>query len=199
MPYSFVRSFRRSVIGGVALVALLPAAALAQDASADGDAASSGDDIVVTGTLVRGIAPPGANVIGVTAAAIEETGATNVNQVLQTIPQLASFGNLQQPLANSNEVAVNRPNLRSLPGFNTSGGSSTLVLMDGHRLVGMGVTSTSPDPDIIPPGILERVEIVPDGGSAIYGSDAVAGVMNFITIKRFNGVKVYASYGIDDD
>lgn len=199
MPYSFVRSFRRSVIGGVALVALLPAAALAQDASADGDAASSGDDIVVTGTLVRGIAPPGANVIGVTAAAIEETGATNVNQVLQTIPQLASFGNLQQPLANSNEVAVNRPNLRSLPGFNTSGGSSTLVLMDGHRLVGMGVTSTSPDPDIIPPGILERVEIVPDGGSAIYGSDAVAGVMNFITIKRFNGVKVDASYGFADD
>lgn len=203
---SFNRVFRNAACAGVAAVALVPSLAWAQEAIvvADADevpAASTPfvEEIVVTGTLVRGIAPPGASPISVNSAAIEEIGATNVNQVLQTIPQLDSaFGSLQQPLANSGSVVVNRPSLRNL-GSNTSGGSSTLVLMNGHRLVGMGVSSTTPDPDIIPPGVLQRVEIIPDGGSAIYGSDAVAGVLNFITIKRFDGVKVDASYGFADD
>src|SRR6202011_1324278 len=98
-----------------------------------------------------------------------------------------------------NTVTVNRPNLRNLPGNNTAGGSTTLVLRDGHRIVGAGITSTSPDPDIIPPGAIERVEIVPDGGSAVYGADAVAGVINFITRSRFDGVAVDGHYGIADN
>ncbi len=190
-----VRSF---AVLGVSALALFPALAMAQDAE-EGDAAVAETEIVVTGTLVRGIAPAGANVLATSSEDIEKTGASTVAQLLQTIPQLGSFNSLQQPLAASNEVAVNRPNLRSLPGFNNTSGSTTLVLMNGHRLVGMGVTSTSPDPDIIPPGVIERLEIVPDGGSAIYGSDAVAGVMNFITLKRFDGVKADASYGFADD
>lgn len=198
MSESFARAFRRSIIGGAALAGLLPGLAMAQGAPAEEEAAAH-DEIVVTGTFVRGIAPPGASPISVNSKTIEEIGATNVNQVLQTIPQLSgSFGKLQQPLAANASVAVNRPSLRDL-GSNTSGGSSTLVLMNGHRLVGMGISSTTPDPDIIPPGVLERVEVVPDGGSAVYGSDAVAGVLNFITIKRFDGVKVDASYGFADD
>ena len=187
----------------VALSAIVPGVAFAQDeaaasAEAPGDAPAD-DTIVVTGTLVRGVAPAGASPISVGTEAIEKIGATSVNQVLQTIPQLASFGSLQQPLAASPEVTVNRPNLRNLPGFNNGGGSSTLVMMDGHRMVGVGVASTTPDPDVIPPSVIQRVEIVPDGGSAIYGSDAVAGVMNFITIKRFDGVKVNGSYGFADN
>ncbi|MFD1611479.1 TonB-dependent receptor plug domain-containing protein [Sphingomonas tabacisoli] len=164
-----------------------------------GTSVQNGADIIVTGTLVRGIVPPGANVLASTQADIEATGSTSVAQVLQTIPQLGSFQTLQQPLGVSNEVAVNRPNLRNLPNVNTGAGSTTLVLMDGHRMVGMGVTSNSPDPDVIPPGVIERLEIVPDGGSAIYGSDAVAGVLNFVTIKRFDGLKVDGSYGFADN
>ena len=80
----------------------------------------------------------------------------------------------------------------------TFGGATTLILVDGHRLVGMGNGSTEPDPDVLPPGIIDRVEIVPDGGSAQYGSDAVAGVINFITLRRFNGVRADASYGFAD-
>lgn len=189
----------------ISLAALLPAAAFAQEEdSAEPEvavpqAASADAEIIVTGTLVRGIAPAGANVLATTSEDIESTGASTVAQLLETIPQLGSFNSLQQPLAVSSEVTVNRPNLRSLPGFNNASGSTTLVLLDGHRLVGMGVTSTTPDPDVIPPGVLERLEIVPDGGSAIYGSDAVAGVMNFVTIKRFDGLKVDGSYGFADD
>ena len=168
-----------------------PAEAAQTTESATNDA----NEIVVTGTLLRGVAPTGTNVIGVSSRDIQETGATTTAQLLQTIPQLGSFGGLQYPISSGNTVTVNRPNLRNLPGFNTAGGSTTLVLLDGHRMVGTGVTSTTPDPDVIPPGAIERLEIVPDGGSAVYGSDAVAGVLNFITRKRFDGVKVDAHYG----
>ena len=159
------------------------------------------EEIVVTGTLLRDTTPVGTNVISVGAAEMKSSGATTTAQFLQTIPQLGSFGNLQQPTATGggNTVTVNRPNLRNLPGNATAGGSTTLVLMDGHRIVGAGITSTSPDPDIIPPGAIERVEIVPDGGSAVYGADAVAGVMNFITRSRFDGVAVDGHYGIADN
>ncbi|MDE8653200.1 TonB-dependent receptor plug domain-containing protein [Novosphingobium album (ex Liu et al. 2023)] len=202
---------RRHFAPGVAHAALAlslaaaaaPTAAWAQEAAAgegtaqseNTDQATLADDIVVTGTLVRGIAPPGTNVIGVTQADVTATGATTTAQLLQSVPQLGSFNNLQSPTGFGNQITSNRPNLRTLPGFNTSGGSTTLVLMDGHRLVGMGILSTSPDPDVIPPGAIERLEIVPDGGSAVYGSDAVAGVINFITMKEFDGVKVDGHYG----
>ena len=228
MRASSNRAFRRGILAGAASIALLPTFAAAQvaepvrdpnapgtgvqtpeeaedslDASQPiggrGGAAEQAGEIIVTGTLVRGIAPPGANVIGVTSADIEATGATTTAQLLQSIPQLGSFNQLQFPRSIGTDVTVNRPNLRSLPGFNQFGGSTTLVLMDGHRLVGVGITSTAPDPDVIPPGILDRLEIVPDGGSAIYGSDAVAGVMNFITRKRFDGVQISGNYGFADD
>lgn len=228
MNVSSTKVFRLGILAGAASIALLPAFAVAQVAEpvrdptapgtgvqapeeaedsldanrplvSQGGAAGQADDIVVTGTLVRGIAPPGANVIGVTEADIQATGATTTAQLLQSIPQLGSFNQLQFARSIGTDVTVNRPNLRSLPGFNQFGGSTTLVLMDGHRLVGVGITSTSPDPDIIPPGVLQRLEIVPDGGSAIYGSDAVAGVMNFITRKRFDGVEVTGHYGFADD
>lgn len=157
------------------------------------------EEIVVTGTFLRGVdAPAGSNVIGILTEDIQETGATTAAQLLQNIPQFGAFNTLFFPVGVGNSVTTNRPNLRSLPGFNNSGGSTTLVLMDGHRIVGAGITATSPDPDLIPPGIIERVEIVPDGGSAVYGSDAVAGVINFITRKRFEGLEVDGRYGAAD-
>lgn len=185
----------------IALAALLaPSAALASEASdANADSEVSKDEIVVTGTLVRGVAPTGSNVIGVTADAVEATGAATTAQLLQSVPQMGAFNVLQFPTGFGNSVTINRPNLRNLPGVNTAGGSSTLVLLDGHRLVGMGVTSASPDPDVIPSSAIERLEIVPDGGSAVYGSDAVAGVLNFTTRKKFDGLQVSGKFGFADD
>jgi iron complex outermembrane receptor protein len=177
-------------------------ASFAADATAVGDGTSekqeSLNEIVVTGTLIRGVVPIGTNLIGITDKDIQATGATTTAQLLQEVPQLGSFNTLQFPAAAGNTTTVNRPNLRELPGNTTAGGSTTLVLMDGHRLVGMGVTSTTPDPDIIPPGAIERIDIVPDGGSATYGADAVAGVINFITRRKFDGIMVDAQYGLGD-
>jgi iron complex outermembrane receptor protein len=198
---NLAKALSASLKCSVALPMLLGAGlAYAQDAApAEEEAAADVTDIVVTGTLIRGIAPAGTNVIGVDSKKVAETGATNTAQLFQTIPQLGSFNNLQIPTGGFTNVTTNRPNLRNLPGFNTSGSSPTLVLVDGHRVVGAGISVTSPDADIVPPGMIERVEIVPDGGSAIYGSDAVAGVINFITKKKADGLELGGHFGFADD
>ena len=156
--------------------------------------------IVVTGTLLHGAAPIGSNLISIGQAKIASTGATTANELLASVPQVSNLFN-NVPTARlgvaTNQIQVVRPNLRNLAG-ETSSSSSTLVLFDGHRISPVGVTQNAIDPDIIPPIAIERVEVVTDGGSATYGSDAVGGVINFITRKRFEGVKVQASYGVAD-
>jgi outer membrane receptor for ferrienterochelin and colicin len=168
---------------------LLPIAmpAFAQDSAKDGDG-ENGRAIVVTGTLIRGEVPVGTNVVSVSTKDIEPSSATTVAELLTDVPQFDSFNALNMIGGGGNFFTTIRPNLRGLPG--SGGTSATLLLIDGHRMVGMGISSTTPDADFVPPGIIERIEIMPDGGSAIYGSDAVAGVVNFITKKRFDGVNV---------
>ncbi|MCB2076274.1 MAG: TonB-dependent receptor [Novosphingobium sp.] len=195
---------RRKLAGGIAIwtvgVALgMAGPAMAQETASGKDNADRDAEIVVTGTLVRGIAPAGTNVVSVDQEAVESSGATTVTELLTDVPQFGAFNDLQTLSGGSNFVTTNRPNLRNLPGYATTGTSTTLLLVDGHRVVGMGVQSTTPDADFLPPGIIERVEIVPDGGSALYGSDAVAGVVNFVTRKRFDGVSVDARYGFGKD
>lgn len=190
-----MRAMLRTSVGvsGLAAALISSSSAIAQQASVADDEKSS--DIVVTGTLVRGVAPAGTNVVSVDKEAVASSGATTVTELLTDVPQFAAFNDLQTLSGGSNFVTTNRPNLRNLPGFATTGTSTTLLLVDGHRVVGMGVQSTTPDADFLPPAIIERVEVVPDGGSALYGSDAVAGVVNFITRKRIDGVEMDARYG----
>jgi iron complex outermembrane recepter protein len=175
-----------------------------QDTSVDRSAADQGvgqDEIVVTGTILRGAAPTGSNLISVGEDRIQSQGATTANELLATVPQVSNLFN-NVPTARlgvaSNQIQVVRPNLRNLAG-ETSSSSSTLVLFDGHRIASVGVSQNAVDPDLIPPIAIERVEVVTDGGSATYGSDAVGGVINFITRKRFDGVKVQGRYGFADD
>lgn len=180
-------------LSGLALSLAVASAASAQDADAEGDTPK--EDIVVTGTLIRGVAPAGTNVVGVSKEQVQASGAATVTELLTKVPQFGSFNSLQATASSGSSISTNRPNLRGLPGQDVTGTSATLLLVDGQRVVGMGLGSTVPDADFLPPGMIERVEIVPDGGSALYGSDAVAGVVNFITLKKFDGVKVDARYG----
>ncbi|HEV2597842.1 TonB-dependent receptor domain-containing protein [Sphingopyxis sp.] len=153
-------------------------------------------DIVVTGTLIRGVAPTGTNVVNLTSEDVVASGATSTNQLLARIPQITSAFNQTPTIQGGSGLQINRPNIRNL---GAAGGSTTLILIDGHRAVPAGVLQTTPDPDVIPPGMLERVEVVPDGGSAIYGSDAIGGVINLITKKRFDGVEVTGRAGFADN
>lgn len=182
---------------GAATVALLPASAFAQ-AAEDDAAEEDAKEIIVTGTLIRGSAPVGSNSIALGAEQLEETAAISSNALLASIPQVTNYFN-RVPVADLgiavNQIQVSRPNLRNISGSNASS-AATLVLVDGHRIASAGVNQASIDPDMIPTGAIERVEVVTEGGSATYGADAVAGVINFITRKRFDGIKVGGHYGI---
>lgn len=181
---------------GVAAIAIMPTISYAQTAK---DEAAEDEDkgIVVTGTLIRGAAPVGANAITLGAADLESSGAISSNALLASIPQVTNYFN-RVPVADLsiavNQIQISRPNLRSISAANSSS-SATLILVDGHRLASAGVNQASIDPDLIPTGAIARVDVVTEGGSATYGADAVAGVINFITLRKFDGVKVGGSYG----
>lgn len=159
------------------------------------EAGADHDVVTVTGTLIRGVAPTGTNVVALDSEAIVETGAASSNDLLASIPQIGNFGTVPVGLTSFANPIV-RPNIRNL---GASGGSTTLVLMNGHRLVGAGVLQTTVDPSIIPPDALRRIEVVPDGGSSIYGSDAIGGVVNFVTLDRYDGLAVNGRYSMGDN
>jgi iron complex outermembrane recepter protein len=209
-----IASVREFALVGVALSAMVPSLAFAQAAVEQGEpetaqvdpqAAASGEtldsDIVVTGTLIRGQAPVGSNLINVGPQRIEETASTSSNELLASLPQVTNYFN-KVPVADlaiaTNQIQITRPNIRNISP-NNAASSATLILVDGHRIATAGTSQASVDPDVIPIGAIERVDVVTEGGSAIYGADAVAGVINFVTRRRFDGVAVDAKYGFADD
>jgi iron complex outermembrane receptor protein len=148
--------------------------------------------VTATGTSIRGVAPVGADLITFGRDDIIASGAETVGDIVNSIPQLGLFNQSQNPGVAGAMDAVQPPSLRGL------GPQATLSLLNGHRMVGAGVLATSFDPEVIPAVALQRVEVVPDGSSAIYGSDAVAGVVNFITRQNFTGAETSVRYGQGD-
>ena len=183
------------VIALAAMGAATPALAQAPTAAAETSTATTVEELQVTGTLIKGVAPTGTNVVSVSHDEIVATGAASANDLLASIPQIGNFATLPTGSA-SFAIPIVRPNIRNL---GASGGNTTLVLVNGHRVVGAGVLQTTADPSIVPPDIIDRVEVVPDGGSSIYGSDAIGGVVNLITRKSFDGVEADLRYGWADN
>ncbi len=194
-----VRNYVKCLAAGAATIALVPTAVSAQE-QASGKLMQL-EEVVVTGTLIRGVEPTGSQVIGIDEDVVLETGAVTTNELLATVPQISNFFNSrpeQDPRA-TDRLTLNRPNLRALPGINSASGATTLVLVDSHRLTPMGVNESSLDADVIPANVIQRIDIVPDGGSSLYGADAVGGVINFMTLDEFDGVKVDLGYDSGDD
>lgn len=180
-----------------ATAALLAQPAFAQTEPLDEEIVED-TTIVVTGTSIRGVAPVGTNVLTVDEESITASGATDTNDILASVPQVSSAFNTV-PTVPSLGAAITSvtPALRKIGG--SSSGGTTLVLLNGHRGPGVGVLGTPFDPGTIPVAAVERVEVVLDGGSSVYGSDAVGGVINFITRRAFDGVEVSGGYGFADD
>ncbi|MES3153960.1 TonB-dependent receptor plug domain-containing protein [Sphingomonas faeni] len=166
----------------------------AMEPSATAPEVASQTDIVVTGTLVRGIAPVGTNVLGITSRDVERSGAVNAQQLLAQVPQISNFFNGTPATSGDVTFPVATPVIRNLPGIN-----STLTLLNGRRFVNLGIIQAAGDPGALPVSAIERVEVVPDGGSATYGSDAVGGTINFIPRTRFDGVQLDGTYGVADN
>lgn len=179
--------YRRSLlattmIGGVALaMAASPSFAQSQDGSTEVG------EIVVTGSrIVRQDYVANSPVATVSAEQIQARGDVNVEQILNQLPQVVPglSANSNNPANGSATV-----DLRGL------GPSRTLVLVNGRRFVPYD-KSNAVDLNSIPAALIERVEVVSGGASATYGSDALAGVVNFIFKDNFEGLAVNTQYGI---
>jgi len=202
MTYSSRRiGARISLTLSVSLAALAVAVpAMAQDTTEQSDdqqqssppAATSDNEILVTGSRVRRSTFETPNPVTVMDAEdIEDLGLVNVAEVVKQLPQNSSFfsGN-NVGLGNFN-VGAQLVNLR---GLNPFFGTRTLTLIDTRRVVattaGGGVDIT-----LVPSMLVGRVETVTGGASAVYGSDAVAGVVNVILDKSLEGFKAQADFG----
>src|ERR1041384_7679314 len=166
-----MRKARGRVICGstIGLIALATGAR-----AADEPPAPAADDklqeVVVTGTSIRGAAPVGSNLITVGRDEIEASGAQTLQQVLRSVPAVTGFGNSAQGGFQSFDGAGTFA--PTIHGLGASASNGTLVLVDGHRLPLSGINHTLADPNVIAPLAIERVEVLPDGASSVYGSDA---------------------------
>ena len=175
------RLLTTTMIGGFAALAFA-APAMAQDAPAQ-----DLDDVVVTGSRI-----PQANLVTtspvtqVTGEDIDVAGVTRVEDLISQLPQ--AFASQNSTVANgaSGTATVSLRNL---------GSSRTLVLIDGRRMGYGSPNDDAADLNQIPEQMVERVEVLTGGASAVYGSDAVAGVVNFIMRKDFEGLQIDAQYG----
>jgi outer membrane receptor protein involved in Fe transport len=176
--YQVASAVRRALVMG-ALTAAGAAPALAQE---------SLGEIVVTGSRIRSANLESTTpVTQVTAADVVTQGVTRIEDLVNQLPQAFAAQNVT--IANG-ATGTATLNLRGL------GSPRTLVLIDGRRMPYGGVTAASAAPDInqIPTAMVERVDVLTGGASAVYGSDAVAGVVNFIMKKDFEGVQVTSQY-----
>ena len=191
---------------------ILPDVASAKDAASPASAAAtlqatpaptSGDsdenvdkEIVVTGTRIK--APntvSSAPVTSVSATELQATAKVSIGDVLNDLPQLQSTFSQ----ANSTRfLGTGGLNLLDLYGLGTS---RTLVLVNGRRHVGADILNNAVSPDIntFPTDLIERVDISTGGDSAIYGSDAIAGVVNFVLKDHYQGLQLRAQGGVGQE
>lgn len=185
----------------VASMAMLSTSVMAQDsASANEPVSDEGEDsvIIVTGTSIRGVAPVGAPVLGISQDEISQQPTATTTELLRQVPAVLSLGASEGYRgegnnANANITGGNGVNLRGL------GTEATLTLLNGRRLPASGVQGQYFDPSIFATTAIGRMEVMADGGSAIYGSDAVGGVINILTRRRYDGLEAYVRQGFADD
>ena len=175
-------------VAGAYVIRRDPSTALAEASPPD-------KDIVVTGTRIHGEAPIGTPLIVIDRKAIEDSGHATVADYIQTLPQNYSGGDNEGNFGNGSAVADNIAfgssiNLRGL------GTESTLLLFDGNRPALGGSIGSFVDTSLVPTSAIDRIEILTDGASAIYGTDAVAGVANVRFRDRYDGFETHLYSGI---
>jgi len=183
---------RQLKLGGSSL-ALITVATLSPSLAQAPAQGAPVEEVTVTGTSIRGVAPVGANLVTVGQQDIQKQGGQTLDEVLKQVPALSNMGQVGQGQHNSTYFS---PNIHQL-GASASG--STLVIMDGLRFPLGGTSHSQPDPSIIPTIAIQRVEVLADGSSSIYGSDAVAGVINFITRTNYDGLLLQGEGGGAND
>lgn len=164
-------------------------ATISSDTTAENGEKKSEHDIVVTGSRIK--QDPNNSALPLQILSMQELSDNGISSTEQLLSYLPSSGNGAYNLASNSDVVdstrrgnngVSYANLRG------QGAGGTLVLLNGRRVSSHGMTGAAVDVNQIPYAALERVEVLKDGASAVYGTDAVGGVINFITKKNFTGV-----------
>src|SRR5690606_29429717 len=189
---SIVEALAASAAAARATRGVAPAAALAAfglfaaPAVAQDEASSQQlETITVTGSNIRRVDIETSNpVVTIDRAAIEKTGKLTLGDLVQSLPAVTG-PNTNPQVNNSGGTGFTSIGLRGL------GSPRTLVLINGHRYL-------SGDPNAIPANMVERIEVLTSGASAVYGSDAIAGVVNFILRSDYQGAEFALDYGISD-
>jgi len=173
-------------VGTVASVGAV-GSAYAQSADTTEQKNQSLETIVVTGSNIRRVDIETANpVLTIDHAQIQASGKLTLGDLVQQLPSMA--GNATNPnVNNGGGTGASTISLRGL------GSNRSLLLINGHR-----IPTVLQDLNIIPASAVERIEVLSDGSSAVYGSDAVAGVVNIITRTNYQGAEFGADYGISD-
>lgn len=189
------RLLQTTMLGGaLAALALTATSVSAQDAVQDPGApqeeAAAVGDIVVTGSrIARQDYVSTSPIVTVGAEDFQATGSVTIDTLINDLPQFVpSINSTSNNPSNGGQANIN---LRGL------GTQRTLVLMNGRRVVPSNSDGTV-DINIIPTPLIRNVEVISGGASAAYGSDALAGVANFILDDSFEGVQVDAQYGVTD-
>ena len=156
-------------------------------------------EVVVTGTHIRGAAPTGSPVTTFKREQFDRSGAGTVEQFARQMP--GNFANVD-PIAGANSNAALVTGTGGVNSFNNSafnlsglGPGATLTLLNGHRIAPAGNDGAFVDISMIPLTAVDHIEVLNDGASAIYGADAVAGVVNIVTRDDFDGAESQVRYG----
>ncbi len=201
MTDAHTRIARRLLASTALIVAFSMAPARAQETVLQQPAADTGEAIVVTGSRIRRTEADNAAPVAVIGQqSVIDRGYTSAAEALNDLPSNVPSLNQADGSGEASGSGIQAPNLFGL------GAGRTLTLVNGRRMVTSssgigdpsGVGDAQVDANIIPLGLLERVEVFQGGGAAVYGSDAVAGVVNYILKKDFTGLTLDAQGGIAD-
>lgn len=206
-------SLRLVLASGTALTALclLPNAAFAQSTNNDqttapaatptgaaapvsddqGDRAGKSNEIIITGSRIK--QDPNNSALPLTIITNQDLQRNSISSPEQLIMFLPTNGTGADNLASNSDVvsgAQRGTNGLSAADLRGEGSAATLVLLNGRRVAAHGLSGSAVDVNQIPFAAIDRIEVLKDGASAIYGTDAVGGVINFITKKNFTGLDV---------
>lgn len=176
-------------VGAADSEAPAPRASAANTPSRPRDETAVLSEVVITGSLIHGGRETASPIVALDRQALDRSGQATVADLLSQMPQ--NFGGSASPDTaligtdgrSTNDSVAKGVNLRGL------GATATLVLVNGRRMAGAGLKGDFADVSAIPTAAVERVEVLLDGASAIYGSDAVGGVVNIILRRDFDGAE----------
>jgi outer membrane cobalamin receptor len=178
-----------TLLGSASLLTMVSAMAAQAQQLAQAQMAQAGpgevpEQVLITGSLIRGTAAVGVPVTNLSPQDFAQTGALTTSDLFRTVPSVNVSPGAVATQSGANIERQARINLR---GLDTGDAVRTLMMIDGLRFPGQGNGVCATDPSIIPSIALDRIDVLADGASATYGSDAVSGVINIVLKRAYDG------------